>query len=302
MACGIDIGGTKIELALFDASLNRIAAWRERTPGRDYATFLSTLAAMTKTAETFAGERQAVGLALPGIVDAGGQWISVHVPCLNGRRVIEDIETALGRPVPYDNDTRAFSLSEARGGALSGFAVAMGIILGTGVSGALCLAGRLYPSERRIAGEFGHVAIPPNLIDTYNLPVRACSCGATACAEQMLSGPSLLAVAERMGARYSAVEALVEDMRAGAAPARRAFAAYVDCLGYFVSRVTLMLDPDAVVFGGGLSNITELYERLPERVATWLFDGVRPPMIVAPKFGASGGARGAAILAIESGS
>ena len=301
MACGIDIGGTKIELTLYDAAHAPLRSWREPTPVDDYGAFLATLAALTGNADARAGERCTVGLALPGAIDADGRTISVHVPCLNGRRPAADIESALGRPVTVENDARAFALSEARGGALDGARLGMGVILGTGVAATLCLNGQLYPSPRGVAGEFGHIALAPDLIAKHDLPVVACPCGAAGCCEQYLSGPGLLRTARRLGARCGTVPALVAALREGEPAAGRAFAVYVDCLAYFLSRLTLMLDPDAVVLGGGLSGIGELYERLPAAIGGWLFDGVRPPSVAAPRFGAAGGARGAAILAAEAG-
>lgn len=297
MASGIDIGGTKTALTLFDRSLTPIQSWRKPTPKHDYGVFLETLAAMVRTADAAAGSRQAVGLALPGVVDADGRTVSVHLPCLNGQRIVADVARALDRPVVHENDVRAFTLSESHGGALSNVRIGMGVILGTGVAATLCIDGQLYPSRRAVAGEFGHIALPPDLVSAYDLPVAECACGAAGCVEQVLSGPGLLRVAERIGGRYATVEALVEDLRAGVPAARRAFSAYVDCLGYFLSRLTLTLDPETVVLGGGLSSVTELYARLPAAVGARLFDGVTPPLVVPPRFGADGGARGAALLA-----
>ena len=299
MACGIDIGGTKIALTLLDQSLNPLRSWREPTPKHNYGAFLETLAAMMRTADAAAGSPEPVGIALPGTVDADGRTISVNVPCLNGRRTLADLEAVLQRQVAVENDARAFTRSEAQGGALSGLRIGMGVILGTGVAATLCFDGQLYPSRRGVAGEFGHIALAPDLLAAYDLPVIGCECGAAGCAEQFLSGPGLLRMAERLGGRYASVEALVEDFRAGASSAGRAFSAYVDCLGYFLSRLTVTVDPDAFVLGGGLSGIAELYEWLPAAIAARLFDGVSPPPVVRPCFGAAGGARGAAILAAE---
>lgn len=302
MACGIDIGGTKIELAIYDRSMERGKSWRIPTPGRDYAAFLEAVAGMVRRADELCGERQAVGLAVPGVVDSDGLAVSILVPCLNGKRVVGDIERAIRRPVAHDNDTRAFTLSEARGGALAGFPVAMGIILGTGVAGTLCIDGKLHPRRRGIAGEYGHLAIPKPLIERFGLPAYDCACGAAGCAEQYLSGPGMLRIASRLGATYASVERLLSEMRQGEPVAQRTFEAYIEILGYFVSRLTLISDPDIVVLGGGLSNVAEIYDRLPAAVAAYLFEGIRPPKIVPPKFGAAGGARGAAILAPEAAS
>ena len=301
MVCGIDIGGTKMQCAVYSKSLEQVASSRLPTPGHDYAAFLRTLADMVEAADEIAGEPQAVGLALPGVVDDDGLTVSAHVPCINGKHLVADIERTLGRPVVHDNDTRTFTLSEARGGALDGVSVAVGVVLGTGVAGTLCVGGRPCTGKRGIAGEYGHIAMPPDLLDKYDLPAQKCICGAAGCAEQILSGPGLLRLGTRFGATYGAVERLLEDMRRGVPAAQRTFDAYIDCLGYFVSRLTLLLDPDVMAFGGGLSNVDEIYARLPEAAEAYLFDGLGAPAIAAPRFGATSGARGAAILALETG-
>ena len=299
MVIGIDIGGTKMELAVFDAAFERRVSWHEPTPGRDYATFLRTLADMVRRAEDVCGARQTVGLALPGIVDQTARHVAVNVPCLTGKRVVRDIEDLLGRPVAYTNDTRAFALSESRGGALDGAEVALGVILGTGVAGTLCIDGRPLGAEGSIAGEYGHIAMAPNLLKKYGLAARICPCGAAGCVEQTLSGPGLLRLAAGVDAAYPSVEQWVADLHIGVGRAARVLDAYVDCLGYFISRLTLMLDPDVVVFGGGISNVAQIYGKLTAATKTYLFDGVRVPRVRAPTFGATSGARGAAILAWE---
>lgn len=302
MVCGVDIGGTKIQCAVYTESLEQVSSWRLPTPRHDYAAFLKTLADMVEASDEIAGGPQPVGLALPGVVDDRGLTVSTHIPCINGKRLVADIERSLGRPVAHDNDTRTFALSEARGGALDGARIGLGVVLGTGVAGALCLDGRLYTSKRGIAGEYGHIALPPDLLAKYSLLSRKCSCGATGCAEQVLSGPGLLQVGSCFGTTYGSVERLLQDMREGIPAAQRIFDAYIDCLGYFVSRLTLLFDPDIIAFGGGLSNVAEIYARLPDAASAHLFDGLRAPPLAAPRFGAESGVRGAAILALENGS
>ena len=299
MICGIDIGGTKMECAIYDRSLNRGKSWRVATPGQNYKAFLQAVADLVEHADVSAGGLQAVGLAVPGVVDRDGWSISIHVPCINGKRVVDDIEMMIKRPIAHDNDIRTFTLSEAQGGAIDGARVAMGLILGTGVGGSLCIEGRLLRSTNGIAGEYGHLPMPRNLLEKYRLQARRCPCGASGCVEQTLSGPGLLQLSDRIGPGYESIERLLADLRAGAPAAERIFSAYVDCLGYFLSRLTLTLDPDVVVFGGGLSAIEEIYAKLPSSISAYLFDGVRPPAVVPPAFGAAGGVRGAAILALE---
>ena len=296
---GVDIGGTKMQLSIFDGALRTVRSWRVPTPRHDYETFLGTLADMVKKADEICGGPRPVGLALPGVVSEANTAISVHVPCINGQTLVSDIERSLRRPVAHENDVRAFTFSETRGGALDGARVAMGVVLGTGVAGTLAIDGQLHTTDRNMAGEYGHLPMPLNLFRRHRLPAEKCLCGAAGCAEQVLSGPGLLRLASHQGVECASVEQLLEDVRAGVVGACRILETYVDCLGYLISRLTLLLDPDVIVLGGGLSNISELYKQLPRAAEAYLFDGVRVPSILPPKFGATSGIRGAAILALE---
>ena len=299
MVCGIDIGGTKIELAVYDRGMHRVHSCRTETPVHDYPSFLGVLSRLVREADIALGERQAVGLSFPGIIGPGGLAISTNVPCIQGKPVMADIEAALARSVVHLNDTRAFALSESRGGALDGVAVGMGIVLGTGVAGALCIGGRVHSGWQGAAGEFGHMPLSRNLLEKYDLPASHCPCGSDGCAEAILSGPGLVRIGTRFGADCDTAEELVRQAEQRFKAAERSLEAYKDCLGYFFSRLTLLIDPQVIVLGGGLSNARLLLQGLPAAIAMHLFNGLNPPKIAAPKYGACGGVRGAAILAME---
>ena len=299
MLCGIDIGGTKIGLAVYGDDLELSASWRVPTPGHDYESFLEALAGLVAKGDRFCTEIHSIGVALPGIADDHGRRTSAHVPCINGKHLVHDIERRLARPVAHTNDMRAFAVSEAHGGAIEGVSVALAMILGTGVGGTLCIDGRPVAGANNIAGEYGHLPIAPNVLEKHGLPAQQCACGATGCAETVLSGPGLLRTAALLGSAHSSVPEWLDHLRRCDGTARRIFEIYIDCLGYFVSRLTLMLDPDVVVFGGGLSAITEIYGAVPAAAEAHMFEGVQAPPIRPPAFGPSSGARGAAILALE---
>ena len=299
MVCGLDIGGTKLQLTVFDRSMKEVHSCRAATPVRDYRAFLAALRDMVRSADEAVQERLAVGLAFPGIIASDGLAISTNIPCIHGRAVMADIEAALARDIVYLNDTRAFTLSESRGGALDGASIGMGLILGTGVAGSLCVGGQLYGRARGAAGEYGHMPLPRNLLEKYALPARRCPCGTDGCAEAFLSGPGLVRVGSRFGVACNSAEALLRQADEGVAGAQRSVRAYLDCLGYFISRLILLFDPDRIVLGGGLSNARRLFRELPAAIRMHLFEGLEPPPIAAPRFGACSGVRGAAILALE---
>ena len=299
MFCGIDIGGTKLHLGVFDRTMNEVHSCRAATPALDYAAFLQALRALVRSAEETVGETQAVGLAFPGMIGTGGLAISTNIPCIRGRPVMADIQATLNRSILHLNDTRAFALSESRGGALDGAAIGMGVVLGTGVAGALCVGRRLWSGSQGIAGEYGHMPLPRNLLEKYALPPSHCACGTDGCAEAYLSGPGLVRMGTRFGAGGSTAEELLQEADDGVEAAELSLQGYIDCLGYFLSRLTLLFDPEVIALGGGLSQARRLYRELPGAIGAHLFEGLKAPSVAAPRYGACSGARGAAILALE---
>lgn len=296
MMYGLDIGGTKMELAIFDDQLNLETSWRVPTPKQDYQEFLGAIKAMVDEADRKTGQQGSVGIGLPGFVDSRGCGVVANIACINGKPLAEDVSQQLSRPVGFANDAKAFVLSEANGGGADGAKHALGVVLGTGVAGGLCINGELYQGKQNIAGEFGHIPLSVTLQQRYNLPMRQCGCGEQGCMEQYLAGPGLLWMVSHFGGDYASVPELMEGVRAKEAKAVEIFGAYIDCLGSFIARLTLVFDPDVIVLGGGLSNVPEIYQQLPTAIPDYLFAGVLPPPVVAPKFGDSSGVRGAALL------
>ena len=296
MLYGLDVGGTKIELAIFDDQLQLMDSWRIPTPKKNYQEFLDAVTEMVAKADRLTEKKGSVGLGLPGFVDADGKMVTSNVPCINGRDLRSDLSTKLSRPVGFANDVKAFVLSEINNGALSGATYALGVVLGTGVAGGFYAHGQLCSGRQNIACEFGHIPISGALQQKYNLPLRSCGCGLQGCVETYLSGPGLAWLCQHFDSGYKSVEALVEGLRQKAPQAEQVFDAYIDCLGSFLAQLTLMYDPDTIVLGGGLSNIAEIYPRINSAISTYLFRNVVPPQVVPPHFGDSSGVRGAAYI------
>ncbi len=296
MHIGVDVGGTKIELAVFDQDLAEVSSWREATPTNDYALFVKTIAAMVTEADKESGAEGSVGISLPGMIDQASIKSSPNIPCLNNKTVVADLEAVIGRRVGIGNDARNFALSEANGGAADGAKRVVGVILGTGIGGGLCINGEVYLGANKLAGEWGHMLLPAVLQQRYDLPLRQCGCGATGCIEQYFSGPGLAWLYEHFTGRQNDVPGLTDDMRDGDKDANTVFDAYVDGLATCMSQLFLYYDPDVIVLGGGLSKISELYSRLPDAFPDVPYAGKTIPKVLPAKFGDSSGVRGAAIL------
>jgi len=296
MHYGLDVGGTKMEFAMLDRELHRLATYRRETPGHDYEAFLTAIADMIAKADRTGGVKGSLGIGMPGFVGGEGRATSSNIPCINGRRLLTDLTERLDRPVAFENDTNALIISEVNGGAARGMKHALGVVIGTGLASGLCIDGEIYHGSRHRAGECGHTPLPAPLQQRYELPLRPCGCGLVGCVEQYLTGPGLLWLSGHFGGEYPSVQALLEDLRHGQGQAGEIFAAYMDCLGCFFAQLCLNWDPDVIVLGGGLSAINEIYRGLPAGAARYLFAGYGFPALAAPAFGGASGARGAAIL------
>jgi|GEM_PF-1145571 len=210
------------------------------------------------------------------------------------------LQALLQRPVRIGNDCQCFALSEALGGAADGFPSMFGAILGTGAGGGFCVNGRLLAGYNGMAGEWGHLSLPASLLARHRLPLWDCPCGLQGCLERYVSGSGLEALYRHLGGAALDTAQIAQRAAAGEGGARLCLDIHLDLLAHGLAQLMLALDPHAFVLGGGLSKLAHLYTELPAAMARHLFKGVRVPPILPPHFGDAGGARGAALLALQS--
>lgn len=291
---GVDLGGTKTEIALLDGEGNFLLRRRAPTPAADYGAILETIAALIGQAEAEYGARLPVGVGIPGAISpASGRVKNASLLALNGQPLDRDLARRLGREVRVENDANCFALSEAHGGAGAEGGVVFGVILGTGCGGGVVVEGRLLSGRHRIAGEWGHMPLPWPAPDEY--PGKPCWCGRRGCLERYLAGPEL--AAEALGAGERSVERVVAAAAAGEERARAALARHADRLARGLALVIDLIDPDVIVLGGGLSNLDHLYEEVPPLLPRHVFSDTAVTPIRRNRFGDSSGVRGAALLA-----
>lgn len=266
---GVDLGGTKIELAALDAG--GAIVWRERrpTPQGDYQGTVGTVAAMVEHAEQQLHARGSVGVGIPGTEAATGLIKNANSTCLIGKPLRRDLGALLQREVRLANDANCFALSEAADGAAAGARVVFGVILGTGVGGGIVVDGRVLVGANSIAGEWGHNPLG----ESRGTP---CYCGRVDCVETFLSGPALAAD--------------------GGADDAAAMARYEARLARALATVINILDPEVIVLGGGLSNIDRLYDSVPRLWREHIFSDTVATRLVKHRHGDSSGVRGAAWL------
>lgn len=295
MQIGVDFGGTKIEAAVVDGAGEFRARIRAPNPG-EYQAAIATTCELIAAAEREAGTRDAtVGVGTPGSISPRtGVMRNSNAVWLNGRRFREDLSAALGREVRIANDANCLALSEVVDGAAAGSAVTFAAILGTGCGGGLVIDGRLVVGAHGVGGEWGHIPLPWPTHEEIDTP--ACWCGQRGCLETWISGSGLKRDYKDKTRRLLSGEEIIRAARAGEADAQETLQRYVDRLARALAMICNVVDPDTIVLGGGLSNVTELYQRLPEIVRSYVFTDTWDAKIVPARWGDSSGVRGAARL------
>ena len=301
MRIGVDLGGTKIEALALDAAGRELCRQRVATPRGGYVEIVDALVGLVHSVEARVGERGSVGVGIPGIASpATGLIKNANTTALIGHPLDRDLEARLGRPVRLANDANCFALSEASDGAASAAALGIarptvfGVIIGTGTGGAVVVGGQLLVGPDAIAGEWGHNPLPWLAPDEY--PGPQCWCGKRGCIETFLSGPALAkAHAERGGGTASASE-IAERAAAGDGTAAQTLERYIGQLARGLASIINVLNPDAIVLGGGVSNIARLYTDVPRLWGEHVFSDVVSTRLLRAKHGDSSGVRGAAWL------
>ncbi len=286
---GIDLGGTKTEVVALGRQGQVLLRRRAPTPP-DYAGVLELIGSLVRGAEAELGGQGTVGVGIPGSLSpATGLVRGANATWLNGGRLDEDLAHHLRRPVRISNDANCLAMSEAADGAGAGYGTVFAVILGTGTGAGIVSAGRIMEGRNRVAGEWGHNPLP--WMSAEEFPGPACWCGRRGCLETFLCGPALAADADGPGAR----DASALPGR-GDAAAQGALARHAHRLARGLAHVINLLDPDCIVLGGGLSNMTHLYSAVPALWGEWVFsDSVTTPLLRA-KHGDSSGVLGAARL------
>jgi fructokinase len=276
MRLGVDIGGTKIALAVLDRGGRELLRHRIPTPHTGYAAAREALAEVILRTESEVKEPCTVGIGMPGLVarDTGIVANAYNTP-FNGQPLKTDLEKILQKEVRFANDARCFALSEALDGAARGARVVFGAILGTGVGGGIVVDRGVLEGRHQIAGEWGHTPLP--WMSAAEHPGPECNCGRRGCIEQFCSGPA-------------------KNRDRDAHGESRAMALFTDRLARAFSLVINFLDPDVIVVGGGMSKHDEIYSAVPPLLRKYVYHADPRTPIVRAVHGDASGVRGAAML------
>ncbi len=292
---GIDLGGTKIEAMVIDRAGQSIARRRINTPQGDYQASLVAIADLVASLENELGERLPVGIGTPGSLSpVTGRLRNSNSVCLNGKPLLEDLQTLLQREIRLANDADCFALSEASDGAGAGAYSVFGVIVGTGTGAGLVVEGKLIRGVNAIAGEWGHNPLPWPAAD--ELPGASCYCGRQGCIETWLSGPALAREFSQLSGESQTAEVIARLDSEGVGPAVQALDAYVQRMARCLASVINLFDPEVIVLGGGVGNIQRLYEDVPRCWGEYIFSDRVSTRLLPPRHGDASGVRGAAWL------
>ena len=294
---GVDLGGTKIEALALSPSGQEHVRVRAPTPRGDYEGTLDAIVSLVEacTDGLAASEIAGVGVGIPGSLSPRtGLVRNANSTWLNGHSLHRDLQARSPWPVVIENDANCFALSEAADGVAQGCRAVFGVILGTGVGGGLVIDGHSQLGHNAIGGEWGHNPLPWPDAEEYPGPV--CYCGKRGCIETFLCGPALERQFQEMTGCALNARAIAEKAAEGELAAQTALAVYSRRLAKALAIVINIADPDIIVFGGGLSNISVLINDAAAQLPEWVFSDCFSTPLKVNKWGDSSGVRGAAQL------
>lgn len=292
---GVDFGGTKIEIIALDCSGNTLISRRIATPKGEYRRSISDIANLVFVVEAELNETCSIGVSMPGSFSRQtGRVRNANSTWLNDQPFDQDLQALLGREIRFANDANCLALSEAIDGAGAGCQSVFAIILGTGVGGALAFDGKVHQGFNSLAGEWGHNPLP--WIEKDELPGPECYCCLHGCIETFLSGPGFSHDYFNHTERRYSGEEIVTAAANGEPVAQACIARYQRRLANSIASIANIVDPDVFILGGGMSNISQLYDKLADLVVLKTFGGEFNTPILPAKYGDSSGVRGAARL------
>ncbi|GAB2541399.1 ROK family protein [Spirosoma aerophilum] len=301
---GIDLGGTKIEGVILSAPSPDAVIIRKRIDTEAHVGYDHIMSQILKLVDMLKAETglqpERIGFGTPGTFDPARQWMkNCNTTVLNGKPMKQDLARLLKVPVAVANDANCFALAESTMGivpdVVPDFQTVFGVIMGTGVGGGVVIRGRdgvpfVLNGLQGIGGEWGH-----NILEENG---HACYCGKRGCNEQVISGPALQRYYKQVSGEERTMKEIMDRYQEGNdLVASQTVNRMLEYFGRAVSVIINILDPDAIVLGGGVGNVDLLYTEGVERAKKYVFNSREiNTRFLKPKLGDSAGVFGAALL------
>ena len=283
---GIDLGGTKTEGIILNDNLEPIERKRISTPQNDYNAILNSVVDLVNDLKTKTND-STIGICTPGAISKKTGLIkNSNTQCLIGMPLKEDLEKALGKKVSMENDANCFAMAEAKMGAAKDYDVVFGVIMGTGVGGGIVINKKIHHGRTNIAGEWGHHTLHQN--------GNKCYCGKNGCVETYISGPALEKRWNELTGKKDSLPQIIQNFDDDKAIQWKN--EFLHNFGTALANVIDILDPDAIVLGGGVSNVSFLYDEGKKAVYDSVFSDLVDTPILKNQLGDSAGVFGASLL------
>ncbi len=292
---GIDLGGTKIESIVLDSKGSQVFRKRIPSPQGSYIETVNAITELVLEADKHVHEVTRVGIGIPGALsEQTGLVKNANSTWLIGNPLKSDLEYSLKRRIKIENDANCFTISEAVDGAGAQAQIVFGVILGTGVGGGITINANSLRGINLITGEWGHNPLP--WTNEQELNQNKCYCGKKGCIETFLSGPAVAKNYYKKTGKVLKVENILALSEAGDLNAQGIFNEFEIHLSKGLAQIINILDPDVIVIGGGLSNISRLYGNTTDLWHEYIFSDRINTKLVPARHGDTSGVRGAAWL------
>ena len=283
---GIDLGGTKIEGIVLDEGFETIDRKRIQTPQNDYNAIVNSIIGLVNELKTKTND-VTIGICTPGVNSKQSGLIqNSNTQCLIGMPLKEDLEKILKQNISMENDANCFTMAESKLGSGKDFEIIFGVIMGTGVGGGIVINDKVHHGRTNIAGEWGHHTLHHN--------GNKCYCGKNGCVETYISGPALERRWEELTGKTETLAQIIQHLDFDTAKQWKN--EFLDNFGTGLANVIDILDPDAIILGGGVSNVPFLYDEGKNAVYEKVFSDMVDTPILKNKLGDSSGVFGAALL------
>ena len=285
---GIDLGGTKTEGILLDEKYDIIERKRIKTPQENgYDSIVKSITFLINDLKKKTSEKTSIGLCTPGVTDPNSGLIkNSNTQCLIGMPLKNDLENILDQEILMENDANCFALAESLLGSAKDHEVVFGVIMGTGVGGGIVINGTIHKGRSNIAGEWGHHILHPN--------GNECYCGKRGCVETYISGPALERRWFEITGTKESLQSITQNLSFEKAEQWKS--EFLENFGMALANVIDILDPDVIVLGGGVSNVSFLYDEGKKAVYEKVFSDLVNTPILKNKLGDSAGVFGACLL------
>jgi len=285
---GIDLGGTKIEGILLDDRFNVVERTRIPTQQeKGYKSIINSIVSLVEELKIKASDNVTIGVSAPGAISKKSGLIkNSNTQCLIGMPLKEDLKQALDQEITIENDANCFALAEATLGAAKNHNVVFGVIMGTGVGGGIVINGEVHRGRTYIAGEWGH--------HTLRVNGNKCYCGKLGCVETYISGPALEKRWTELTGKTESLPSIIHNL--DTEKGQQWKKEFLENFGIGLANVIDILDPDVIVLGGGISNISFLYDEGRDAVYDKVFSDLVETPILKNQLGDSAGVFGASLL------